>query len=116
MSSPADDDGTPDLQLDRVIIVGESNLLEICERIEAAFVANDAELLQDRGTILWKSPHGLVKADAALLRLRAMRIATFMKVNRRIRRLEILDPELKYFTALLRKGEWKFPHLDESAR
>ena len=35
-----------------------------------------------------------------------------MNVDRRTHRIEQVDPPLKYFIALLRKGEWKFSHLD----
>jgi hypothetical protein len=116
MSAPSEDGQSVDAEPTDIIWMDDRNLLQICEEIEGNLVANDPQLFQCRGAIVWRSPHGVVKADAAFLRVRAMRIATFMKIDRRTQRAELVDPPLKCFTALLRKGEWKFLHLDESAR
>ena len=88
-------------------------LAEICDSIEAVLVERDGELFQRAGAIYWKSLHGVVKVDAELLRVRSMRVADFLKPIPRKLSYEPIDPPLKYFHAFLRKGEWKFPELDE---
>jgi hypothetical protein len=103
----------------KIILFAGGNLLRIADQIEEALVAGDKELFQKKGAIQWKSPNGIVKANATLLRVRAMRVVEFVQYKAGTRPflgryypVEV-DPPIKYFTALLAKGVWAFPELDE---
>lgn len=93
------------------ILLSDNTLIGVCNEIEDALVRGDPELLQHNGQLYWKSSGGLVKVDATLLRIRAMKIVSFAKRARRTGRLEFVDPPLKYFHALLRMRGWRFAHI-----
>jgi hypothetical protein len=98
------------------IFTADGDLLEIVDQIEAALVAGDKELFQKNGAIYWKGPNGIVKANATVLRMRAMQFAVFsaLRGGKYGPRLVHVDVPTKYLTALLAKGKWAFPELDET--
>ena len=55
MSAPSQDRQTPGVQATGIIWMNDRNLLQICEDIEDVLVANDPELFQCRGAIVWRS-------------------------------------------------------------
>ena len=78
----------------------------VCDQIEEVLAARDPQVRQRAGRLCVLTPDGPIRADAHLLRLRAMRVAFFINAQNRL-----VDPPLKYFAALLRKGTWRFPQL-----
>ena len=92
----------------------EGALFQVCAEIEAKLVSQDPALFQRAGAIYLSAPGGLIKVDADLLRLRATRVIRFMKFNRQ-GNIVYVDPPLKYFAALLRKRDWKFPFLESAS-
>ena len=98
------------------IVLWDGAMLETCDEIEAGLVAHDGEIFQSNGCLYWKPAHGPpVKANAALLRVRAMRVARFTRWSFKLSFFVPVDPPLKYFQALLHKGEWRFPTLDHGS-
>ena len=93
----------------------DGNLDAIVQGIEDALVAHDPEIFQRDGALYWLGASGPAKADAHLLRLRAMRIASFLGRRSKNGWKQEVDPPLKYFLALLRKRDWKFPLLGQAS-
>jgi hypothetical protein len=87
-------------------------LESICDQIEAVLAALDSEVRQHDGRLYVLTPDGPVRADAHLLRLRAMRVAFFIDAAKN----RLVDPPLKYFAALVRKGTWRFPQLSDDLK
>jgi hypothetical protein len=98
----------------RHILLTEGSLDVIVGQIEAALVAHDKAIRQHQGALYLKTPEGLREATAELLRLRAMQAVGFYRYRKG--NSEDVDPPLKYFTALLRKGTWGFPQLDATRK
>ena len=94
-----------------VIYIFPGLLAQTVDRIEEVLLERDAGLFQHNGAIYWRPAEGPPrKATAQLLRLKTAQVAEFLRPARRSG-YEGIDPPLKYFEALLRKGEWKFPIL-----
>jgi hypothetical protein len=94
------------------IYLCDGDLPEKVDEIEAVLVERDPLICQRDGVLYVDLPGGPARANAALLRIRTMRVAHFYKLDltRRVY-IKPVDPPLRYFGALLRKGEWKFPPL-----
>ena len=79
----------------------------ICDKIEEVLARRDPELRQNAGNLYLLTPSGPIRIDARHLQLRASNVAEFYDHARD----DLVDPPLKYFSALLRKGVWSFPQL-----
>jgi hypothetical protein len=113
MTTPEATMGTPSEGAARPeICLFEGALPGAVEEIEALLAERDTQICQNNGAIYVNLAGGRVRATAALLRTRAMRLANFYKVGPPRFECKLCDPPLKYFQALLHKGEWKFPTLD----
>jgi len=94
------------------IVLFDGALPNAVEAIEEALVDLDPSIVQRNGTLYIKCSEGIIRATAQRLRLSAMRVADFLKgVTRPQPHFVPVDPALKYFEALRRKREWKFPSL-----
>ncbi len=98
------------------VAFADGELIEAVDAIEAILVERDPQVCQRHGMLYVRLAGGTVRASAALLRVRAMRVARFVKLNPRRKSMDYADPPLKLFNALLRKGEWRFPTLDDDPR
>jgi hypothetical protein len=88
-------------------------LLEsICDKIEEVLTKRDPQVRQEAGRLYVLTPDGPLRADPHLLRLRAMRVAFFIDAAKN----KLVDPPLKYFDALVRKGTWRFPQLSDDLK
>jgi hypothetical protein len=95
------------------ICLFEGALPDAVEQIEDLLVERDPQICQNNGAIYVSLAGGPVRATAALLRTRAMHLADFYKpVGPPRYGFKLCDPPLKYFQALLHKGECRFPTLD----
>ena len=110
-----DDTGRPAYGAEHKLVIEllASALPEICDAVEAALAARDREIFQYDGALYWKPPHGVLKLDVTLLRLRAMRVVRFVKYSRRLGLIEAEMPTL-YCRTILAKRHWSFPVLDLS--
>jgi hypothetical protein len=108
--APLDDAARPEIYL------FEGTLPGTVDEIETLLAERDPQVCQRNGAVYVKLPGGPVRATATLLRIRAMALADFYKPAGPPPRyrFKLFDPPLKYFQALLHKGEWKFPTLDDS--
>jgi hypothetical protein len=106
MTMPGDEAGKPEIYL------FDGDLPETVDAIEAVLVERDPQICQRDGVLYVELPGGPIRANAALLRIRTMRVVHFYKLDltRRVY-IKPVDPALRYFEALLRKAEWKFPAL-----
>jgi hypothetical protein len=108
-ASPSDNDTRPEIYL------FEGALPRTVDEIEALLAERDPQVCQHNGAVYVKLPSGPVRATATLLRFRAMDLADFYKSGGPPRHeFQLFDPPLKYFQALLHKGEWRFRTLDDS--
>ena len=101
----------------REIYLSKGDLLSAVEQIERLLIEHDPQVFQRGGAIYLKSVTGRpVRATAQMLRLRTMAFANFYVIGpeSRFDELTAIDPPLKYFSALLHKGEWEFPLLDDT--
>jgi hypothetical protein len=83
-------------------------LLEwVCDEIEEVLAARDPEVRRRAGCLSVLTPR-LVQSGQMLVSCarRAMWVAFLIAAQNRG-----VDPPLKYFAALLRKGTWRFPQL-----
>ena len=97
------------------IFLSDGDLPRIVDQIERLLVERDPRVVQRDRALYVQLPDGLVPATAMLLRLRAMQFADFYKTAGPPNyNCEAVDPLLKLFQALLHKGEWKFPRLDDA--
>ena len=80
----------------------------ICDKIEEVLARRDPDLRQNAGNLYLLTPSGPIRIDARRLQLRASSVADFYDLARD----DLVDPPLKYFSALLRKGVWSFPQLE----
>jgi hypothetical protein len=108
-ASPSDNAARPEIYL------FEGALPGTVDEIEALLAERDPQVCQHNGAVYVNLPGGPVRATATLLRIRAMALANFYKPGGPPRyEFKIFDPPLKYFQALLHKGEWSFRTPDDS--
>jgi hypothetical protein len=114
MTTPEAMMGTPPKSAPRPpIYLFEGSLPAAVREIEALLAERDPRICQKNGAIYVNLEGGPVRATAALLRTRAMHLADFYKpIGPPRDGVKLVDPPLKYFHALLHKGEWGFPILD----
>ena len=95
-----------------IVVLIDGALPDTVDSIEAALIERDQSIVQWNGALYIKSSESNVRATAERLRLHTMRVADFVKYVKRPRPgFVAVDPALKYFEALRRKREWKFPSL-----
>lgn len=95
----------------REIYLRGGDLPIVVNTIESLLTAHDPHIRQHQSRLYDISTGRPVRMTSALLRLRTMQLAQFYKQRGRRRHFWPLDPPLKYFDALLRKGDWAFPQL-----
>jgi hypothetical protein len=102
--------GRPGRQGRNLLVNGD--LAETVDAVEAGLAEGDPQICHRNGVLYVALPGGRARANAALLRVHTMRLASFYKMAFKPNcHFKPVDPPLRYVEALLCKGEWKFPPL-----